>query len=489
MRIRQAGRCLAPLVLIAMLGCDDAAAPTSPSPAGKAPGTGGATPVGGTERLAWNQAGDRPELRFRLYVDELPVDLTSATCDDSTPAACTSPLPPLRDGVHTLALVNVDASGVESARTDTITVQKVSTRAATLAALLLGPTGASGALRLEVEIDAGDGFAFTADVVARDIHGPAQLVSLPDGRLLAAQADGLVRVIHPGQSQPGEPALDARNLLQPSPIGPLGIARHRDFIRNRFVYVSFVEPDPPAHGRLRIVRLREVSGRLGEPASLYEARVAVALPAPADTREKLLTREGPRMAFGPDGLLYVALPVGLEFQNEPAASKPRAAMLRLSDAGRLPAAGVLTGIDAHPLGFTWHPATNALWAMFPGQDGEAVLRTFGPGTATSAAMATRSGLRTMIAADRLPVALAAEGSGASVLPIASVVSTAPGVGTERAVRLTLPVVAGRSLVDPGSLVGDCVIDGEGTLFLITSNTSAGNLRRADVVVQLKPSER
>jgi hypothetical protein len=51
-------------------------------------------------------------------VDDRPVDLDAATCDGSTPeAACTSPLPPLTNGIHTITLAAVDRfSGLESER-------------------------------------------------------------------------------------------------------------------------------------------------------------------------------------------------------------------------------------------------------------------------------------------------------------------------------------------------------------------------------------
>lgn len=483
------GRCLVPLALIAVLGCDDAAAPTSPSP-GTTPVTGGGTPVRGTERLAWNQAGDLSRLRFRVYVDEQPVDLVSVTCDESIPAACTSPLPPLTDGVHTLVLVNVDASGVESARTEAITVQKASTRASTLAGLLPHATAAPVSPRLEVEVDAGDGLAFVADVVARDIHGPAQLALLPDGRLLVAQADGLVRVTRPGQPPSGEPALDVHALLRPSQMGPLGVTRHGDFLRNRLVYVSFLEPETPAQGRLRIVRLREVGDRLGEPATIHEASVGADSTIAANGDENIWAREGPRMAFGPDGLLYIVLPLGLEFQHEPAASTPRPAVLRLGDDGRLPGVGALTGIDAHPLGLTWHPHTNALWIMFPGQDGEPLLRAFGSEAAPGTVAAARSGLRTMANPGGPPLTLAVQEAGASAISLARVLATPPGVSSERTFRLTLPLGTGQPWVDGLGFVGDAVVDSEGTVFLATS--ARGPDERASsqgVVMRLRPRVR
>ncbi len=107
-------------------------------------------------------------------------------------------------------------------------------------------------------VNVGDGFSFAADIVARGVHAPAQLAWLPDGRLFVAEANGLVRVVRPGEPSRDEPALDAPALLEPSPIGPLGLAPHPDFPRNRFVYVSFLlreQPDtnpaayrPPARG-------------------------------------------------------------------------------------------------------------------------------------------------------------------------------------------------------------------------------------------------
>ena len=96
----------------------------------------------GTERLAWAQAGDVSRLRFRAYVDGAAVDLTAATCNSGSPEAeCSSPLPTLTNGVHTIAVVNVTASsGVESERTNSITVQKVTQRSIVAATLPMAST-------------------------------------------------------------------------------------------------------------------------------------------------------------------------------------------------------------------------------------------------------------------------------------------------------------------------------------------------------------
>src|SRR5689334_3216241 len=124
---------LAAALMLAAPGCkDDESSPTGPTPiAGNGPTVvAGATQVRGTERLSWNQSGDFTKLRFRAYVDDRPVDLPSTTCTRADPEAeCSSPLPALTDGVHTLALATVAASGVESTRSAPMTLQKGAARA------------------------------------------------------------------------------------------------------------------------------------------------------------------------------------------------------------------------------------------------------------------------------------------------------------------------------------------------------------------------
>ncbi len=150
----------------------------------------------GTARLGWSQPGDVSKLKFRAYVDNRPVDLTGVTCSNSGgEAECHAPLPTMTDGTHTIEVVNVTASGIESTRSAPFTVQKVAAKSS-VAALPLA-SARSGAARFEPSIEIADGLSFTADIVATGVRAPAQLAALPDGRLLISDADGRVRVVRP----------------------------------------------------------------------------------------------------------------------------------------------------------------------------------------------------------------------------------------------------------------------------------------------------
>ncbi len=64
-------------------------------------------------------------------------------------------------------------------------------------------------------------------------------------------------------------------MLTSLPVDPMGLASHPDFAQNRFVYLSLLEHPRADERRLRVLRLREVGDTLGEPATLFDAPVAM----------------------------------------------------------------------------------------------------------------------------------------------------------------------------------------------------------------------
>lgn len=350
-------------VALALSSCGGDSRPSPPPPPNTGPSPPpGVTRVTGSERIAWNQSGDLAGLRFLAYVDENSVALDQASCNAS--GECASPLPSMADGTHTIAMAAVSPGGGTSGRSQPITVEKVSARSVASATFAAGATNGATATRAGTLTVAG-GRAFTADVVARSLHSPVQMDAAADGRLLVADAGGRVSIVNPAADGGSSLALESRDLLRPAPIGPIGLALHPDFAANRLAYVSFVAEDGPNRRILRVVRMREAGDTLGEPATLFETPLRVAADAP---------NGGPRMAFGPDHLLYLLLPPGLDFDDPHVAGRPNGSMARLDEHGRVAGAASTSGASSHPLGFGWHSMTSTLWGLVPQVEGDVMVQ-------------------------------------------------------------------------------------------------------------------
>ena len=483
-------------LLMVLAGCGGSSPPEGPSsdtPSAN-PGT---TTVYGTESLNWLQPGDVSHLVFLAYVDGNPVALDDAKCNLATAEAeCSSPLPSMTDGMHTIAIAARNpVTGLEGEQSASITVQKVSTRSVVGALSVPEIRVPSGESRIEPAPTTASGDnSFSIDVVARGLRGPVQLASTPDGRLLIAEGDARVRVVRPGELERLDRALDARLLLQPTPAGGLGLAVHPDFARNHFVYISSLSRDRADRTLLRIVRLREVGDTLGEPMPLFEAPVEAArdpsrvaedstgLPAPADQ-----LFESPRLAFGPDGLLYALLPSGLEFDNEPAASSPHASMLRVTDEGLAPRIGPLSGIIAHPLGFAWHPSTAALWLIFPGAGGETLVRPSGAVSSVSGINGIERGvIRMTEGATPLSEVLVLQQAGA--LDLARTHLQGIELESIGVLRLVMPVLAESVLGGVTGRITDMAPAGGGAVYVSTSDGD-GRHNGDAVVLRLTPRPR
>ncbi|MBI1886213.1 MAG: PQQ-dependent sugar dehydrogenase [Chloroflexi bacterium] len=118
----------------------------------------------------------------------------------------------------------------------------------------------------------------------------------PDGRLFYNELrTGRVRTVEGGRLQP-EP-LATLNVQATGEHGLLGLALDPDFQSNRYVYVFFTVPDETgAAVEQRVVRFTEMDGRGTDRTVILKG-----LPAGG------CCHNGGRLAFGPDGKLYVSL--------------------------------------------------------------------------------------------------------------------------------------------------------------------------------------
>ena len=108
-----------------MLAACGGGSPSSPN---------GAETITGAERLGWDQpaadAGELASFRYALYVDEARSEASDVTCaagPSSAGFACTSRLPAMSNGVHTLqvaAFVLQDGAIRESTRSAALRVTK-----------------------------------------------------------------------------------------------------------------------------------------------------------------------------------------------------------------------------------------------------------------------------------------------------------------------------------------------------------------------------
>jgi hypothetical protein len=410
--------------------------------------------VTGNERLAWTQSGNTGTLRFIAYVNGTIVRLDAAECRSTgAEAECSSPLPPLGDGVQSISVAAVSmASGETGPASAAITVQRV---AAQGAAIGVGLSAATDTVTVKEPFAAELRSPFAVRVFAQGFNGPLQLAPTRDGRVFVAEADGHIRMLTAATGSVVE-AYDMGAALNQAPLGTPGVAVHPDFPQTPLVYLSFLTGDDREGPRLRIVRVREVAGVFGEAATLYDG--------PIVGQDAAVVSGGPRLAFSPGGLLHALLPRGLRFDDPTVASWPHAALLRLTSDGDRPDEGPLGGITTHPLALTWRPGTTNLWGLFADTASMAAARPIG---GEAALQSTRESGPVLHLVDDSPSAaraLVLHGATPDTVAWAQAFMTgAPDALTP--VRLSAPI-----LVDPfgtGTLgeVADLVVTRDGVLLV------------------------
>jgi len=138
-----------------------------------------------------------------------------------------------------------------------------------------------------------DGVAVDFETIGEGFSRPVGAVALPDdGRLLVIEKTGTVRFLEEGK--PGGVFLDlSKQVSGSNEQGLLGLVFDPDFATNRRFYVDYTDMD----GDTQIVRF-EAEGSAADVAS-GEVLLRIDQPQP--------NHNGGWIAFGPDGMLYVAM--------------------------------------------------------------------------------------------------------------------------------------------------------------------------------------
>lgn len=177
---------------------------------------------------------------------------------------------------------------------------------------------------------------------------PWSLVFLPDRRALVSERPGRIRLIKDGKVQ-GSP-YSVVEVAHVGEGGLLGLARHPEFPRKPYIYAMHTYNK---EGDLynRVIRLMD----LGEKG-LFDKVIIDQIPGGR-------FHDGGRIAFGPDGLLYIT--AGETFKSGLAQDLHSLGgkILRVTPEGEIPPDNPFPGSPIYsyghrnPQGLAWHPET------------------------------------------------------------------------------------------------------------------------------------
>jgi len=202
--------------------------------------------------------------------------------------------------------------------------------------------------------------AVRVESVASGLDNPWGLAFLPDGRMLVTEKPGRLRIVS-AESRISEPLGGIPKVISQGQGGLLDVALDPDFASNRFVYISYSEPGEGG-ASTAVARGRLGDGALQDVQVIFRQQPKVSGP----------NHFGSRLAFAPDGKLFVT--TGERFKFDPAQdlSGHLGKILRINRDGSIPSDNPFVGrSDARPeiwsyghrnvQGAAIHPQTGVLW--------------------------------------------------------------------------------------------------------------------------------
>ena len=219
-----------------------------------------------------------------------------------------------------------------------------------------GPSPPEGLAR-GATVEAVEGGA--VETVATGLEVPWEIAFLPGGDLLVTERPG--RLVRLGPDGARRWSVTVPGVREVGEGGLMGLALHPDFAENRRIYVMLTGEGPGGGLQNRVERYRLEDGALEDRTVVVDAIPGARF------------HDGGRIAFGPDGFLYVTTGDATDAGRAQGRSSLAGKILRVTDEGA-PAPGNPFGDRIHswghrnPQGLAWD-GEGRLWATEHGRSG------------------------------------------------------------------------------------------------------------------------
>jgi glucose/arabinose dehydrogenase len=202
---------------------------------------------------------------------------------------------------------------------------------------------------------------YRLETVAENLEIPWSIAFTQENRLLVTERPGRVRVIEQGVLQK-EPLYIFGEVVAEGEGGLMGLAIDPAYRQNQFIYMSLTYGEGTTRF-VKIVRLRDRGNTLEEKTTIFDHIPAAQY------------HVGNRLAFGPDGKLYITTGDALQASEAQNIYSLAGKILRINSDGSVPDDNPFPGNPVwsyghrNPQGLAWNPSNGFLYESEHGPSG------------------------------------------------------------------------------------------------------------------------